>query len=200
MQLEFLVEEPSAQITLINILPKIIGSRAVWNIRVFQGYQDLLKKLPQRLKGYFRRSNNDLIIIVLLDTDSRDCHQFKNILEQIAISQGLKTKSTAQTNEKYHIINRLIIRELEAWFFGDASAVRAAYPRASKNFERNSKYHDPDSINRPSEALKRVLGRYYSKFLPKTEVAKKISPFMEPIRNRSKSFQIFRDTFGEILS
>lgn len=92
------------------------------------------------------------------------------------------------------MLTRIAIEELEAWFFGDADAVRAAFPRVSPNFEKKANYRDPDSIGGGTwEALERVLkaGGYFKSGLRKTECANEISKFMEPLNNRSKSFQIF---------
>jgi hypothetical protein len=52
MHIEFLVEEPSAETALLELLPKIIGTKATWLIHPYQGKQDLINKLLDRLKGY----------------------------------------------------------------------------------------------------------------------------------------------------
>jgi hypothetical protein len=52
LHLEILVEEYSAEIALANLLPKILPPDVEFEIHSFQGKTDLLKKLPQRLKGY----------------------------------------------------------------------------------------------------------------------------------------------------
>jgi len=49
MHFEFLVEEPSIEAALNNMLPYILPSSVTYAIRVFQGKQDLLKKLPVHL-------------------------------------------------------------------------------------------------------------------------------------------------------
>ncbi len=83
---------------------------------------------------------------------------------------------------------------MEAWFFGDIEALRGAYPRVSKSLQYQRKYRDPDAIKGgTAEALERLLIRtgYYTGKLPKIEVAQNIGPYMDPNRNRSKSFQVF---------
>lgn len=95
------------------------------------------------------------------------------------------------------MINRIVIEELEAWFFGDADALRSAYPGVSSTLERKAAYRDPDAIQGGTwEALQRVLQRagYYKgvKALPKLETAGRIAQHMDPARNRSRSFQVFR--------
>ncbi|MGQ0775389.1 MAG: DUF4276 family protein [Pseudonocardiales bacterium] len=51
MNLEILVEERSAEHALRALLPRIVPE-VDFEIRVFQRKTDLLKKLPDRLKGY----------------------------------------------------------------------------------------------------------------------------------------------------
>jgi hypothetical protein len=54
----------------------------------------------------------------------------------------------------------------------------------------------PDAIAGGTwEALERLLRRlnYFPEGLPKIAVARKVSEHMDPERNRSKSFQVFRD-------
>jgi hypothetical protein len=87
----------------------------------------------------------------------------------------------------------LAIEELEAWFFGDIAALHAAYPRISLTLSQQAKYRDPDAIRGGTwEALGRLLHSYYPTGLPKIEVARAVSALMEPERNRSRSFQVFR--------
>lgn len=200
MHFEFLVEEESAETTLHNLIPKIVGSDISYDIRVFQGKFDLLKKLPERLRGYRPWLPDDWQIIVLLDRDREDCFQLKATMEQIACKEGLSTKSNHGTDGKIQVLNRIAIEELEAWFFGDVTALRIAYPRISKTLDKKSRYRNPDAIDRTWEALERVLQRagYYRGGLPKVEAARKISKYMDPGRNTSKSFQVFRDALRNI--
>ena len=50
--LEILVEEPSMEGFLRQVLPKILKQRATFSIYVYQGKADLLRKLPGRLRGW----------------------------------------------------------------------------------------------------------------------------------------------------
>ena len=49
--LEILVEELSAEYAFAALLPAIVPDTP-YEVRVFQGKPDLLKKLPSRLQGY----------------------------------------------------------------------------------------------------------------------------------------------------
>jgi len=203
MHIEFLVEEESAEIALEQLVPKIAGMKISFRIHVFQGKHDLIDKLPSRLDGYRSWLPPDWIIMVLLDEDREDCWQLKGKLEEIAFKAGLTTKSQAGPEEKFQVINRLAIEELEAWFFGDVAAICQAYHRIPSNLDRRKRFRDPDTILGGTwEALERVMqaAGYYAGGLPKKEVARKISEYMDPDRNRSKSFQIFRDSLRSLLN
>ena len=195
MHIEFLVEEPSAEAALNNIVPKIIGAAATFKIHPYQGKSDLLARLPARLAAYRRWIPADWRIVVLIDADAQDCHQLKAQLEKAACDAGFVTKSAA-LGARFEVLNRLAIEELEAWFFGDVEALCAAYPRMSRNLGDKARYRHPDAIRGGTwEALERELKRrgYFSGGLEKITAARAISAEMEPKRNRSPSFGVFRD-------
>jgi hypothetical protein len=201
MHIEFLVEEPSAEAALLNILPKVFEPTTSFAIHPYQGKQDLLKKLPNRFRGYKAWLPRDWRIVVLIDADDEDCRRLKARLEDIAQNSNLLTKSVARNSSNFQVLNRLTIEELEAWFFGDVEALHATYPRISVNLGNKAKYRDPDSIAGGTwEALERELKRvgYYSGGLSKISAAREISLHMVPERNRSHSFQVFRQGLLEI--
>lgn len=87
-----------------------------------------------------------------------------------------------------------LVEELEAWFFGDVQALVTAYPGVSPHLATQAKYRDPDAITGGTwEALEKVLQRagYHQGGLEKVKAAREISLHMNPLDNRSKSFQIF---------
>jgi hypothetical protein len=202
MHIEFLVEEPSAEAALLNILPKFFGPTTSFAIHPYQGKQDLLKKLPSRFRGYKAWLPGDWRIVVLVDADDEDCRRLKARLEDIAQNSNLLTKSLTRNSSNFQVLNRLAIEELEAWFFGDVEALNAAYPRISLNLGNKAKYRDPDAITGGTwEALERELKRvgYYTGGLSKISAARDISLCMVPERNRSHSFQVFRQGLLEII-
>jgi len=199
MHLEILVEEPSAEAALECLLPRILVSTTTFKIYPYEGKRDLLKKLPHRLRAYRRWITADYCIIILIDRDNDDCHDLKNRLEQYARDANFPTK-TSSSGRSYLLVNRLAIEELEAWFLGDLDAVRSAYPKVRIN-EFSARYRHPDQIAGGTwETLERVFRRagYFQTGMPKIEVARKISAFMDPHRNRSRSFQVFRDVILQI--
>lgn len=195
MHIEFLLEEPSAEVALKAILPKILSSDVTFDFLIFEGKDDLLNNLSARLKGY-RWIPDDWRIIVLVDKDREDCRELKAKLEMAAHEANFMTKSSAIPGGGFQVVNRLAIEELEAWFFGDIEAMRAAYPRISVNLQSQARYRNPDAISGGTyEALERLLiqKNYYRERLHKPTVAQNIAQHMEPNRNRSKSFKVFVD-------
>ena len=193
MHIKFFLEEPSAEETLKHLLPKILLKDVSYEFHTFQGRDEMLKELPKRLKGEQWIPDN-WRIIVLIDEDRRDCHELKAYLEKAAYEAGFVTKSSATPNGDFQIVNRIVVEEIEAWFFGDVEALHTAYPRISQNLQYQAKYRDPDAVPGGTyEALERLLieKNYYTKRISKPTVAQNIAQYMEPSRNRSKSFQVF---------
>ncbi len=195
MFIKFFLEELSAEEVLKYLLPKILTDDVNYEFHTFQGRDEMLIELPKRLKGE-QWIPNDWRIIVLIDEDRRDCHELKAYLEKVAHEAGFVTKSSADPNEDFQVVNRIAIEELEAWFFGDVEALHMAYPKISRHLHTKAKYRNPDAITGGTyEVLDRLLrqNNYYRKDerIHKPTVAQNIARYMEPNRNKSKSFQMF---------
>lgn len=187
------VEEPSMEATLEHLLPKLTND-VDFEIRRFQGKDDLLKNLPNRLRGYSTWLPENWAILVLVDRDDDDCTILKQTLEGMAARAGLLSKTKAGNGNRFQIANRIAIEELEAWFFGDWAAVQTAYPRVPATIPQKSGFRDPDAILGGTwEALERVLKRagYFKTGIRKMECARAVAQNMVPTRNTSKSFQAF---------
>ncbi len=202
MHIELLVEEPSAEAALQILLPKILRADVSFSIHPHQGKADLLGSLPQRLRGYNSWIPPDYRIVVLVDADRTDCRALKRRLEQAALGAGLATRSATRSTS-FRVVNRLAIEELEAWFFGDVEAIAAAYPRVPRSLDQKAPFRNPDQIRGGTwEALERVLQRagHFPGGLGKIEAGRAIARHMDPQRNRSRSFCVFRDALLEISS
>ena len=202
MHIELLVEEPSAEAALNELLPRIIGKKASWWVHVHQGKGDLLANLVPRLKGYARWLPEDWRIVVLVDRDSQDCLKLKKNLETAARQAGLCTRSHPGSGSRVQVINRIAVEELEAWFFGDVEALRAAFPGVPPTLGQKARYRNPDAIKGgTAEALERELQRvgYFRGGLGKKEAARTIARHMMPERNRSRSFCNFRDALVDLV-
>ncbi len=199
MHVEFITEEPSAVEALQNLLPRMLPAGASFAIRSFRDKDELLGRLPSRLRGYVHWLSADWHIVVLVDRDNDDCQELKARLDVIAADAGLLPKARAM-GDRFHVLNRIAIEELEAWFFGDVEALRAAYPAVPETLAERASYRDPDAIRGGTwEALARVLG-YSRATFPKIAVARAVSAHMDPERNRSRSFQVFRSGIADLVA
>jgi hypothetical protein len=199
--IDFIVEEPSVEAFLRAVLPGLLGNVS-FNIYPFQGKDQLMDRLPSRLRGYSNWIPEDHRIVVLIDRDDDDCIQLKGQLEQIALDAGLITKSRCR-GEHFTVLNRIAIEELEAWYFGDWEAVRAAYSRVPVTVPKRVSYRDADAVRGGTwEGFERVLQRagYFKTGLRKIEAAQTIGPYIVPERNTSRSFQVFRDALEQLVS
>ena len=203
MRFILFVEEQSAEEALHLILPNLLKDCASYEVHPFRGKPALLSRLPNRLKGYASWLPNDFKIVVLIDEDRQDCVELKARLERIAADAGLITKTSAEGGQEFNVVNRLAVEELEAWFFGDIEAVCSAYPRVPPSISHKAKFRDPDAITGGTwEALERMLQKYgyHLGGLQKIQAARDIAVHMDPARNTSNSFQVFRDALLELAS
>ncbi|MEW5722966.1 MAG: DUF4276 family protein [Thermodesulfobacteriota bacterium] len=202
MHLEVLVEEPSVEEALKILIPKITGAEVSFSIHAHQGKPDLLAKLGSKLNAYKKWLPADHKILVLVDLDREDCRELKGRLEEAAARAGFVTKTASGGRSVFQVLNRIAIEELEAWFFGDVSAINQAYPRARPQLGLTAKYRDPDAIKGGTwEALERELQRagHHRGRLAKITAARDIAGRMDPDSNRSRSFQVFRDGLRELV-
>ena len=181
------------------LLPRMLPDGLTFDIRVFGGKTDLLGKLDQRLRAYRRWLPSDWRLVVMVDRDNDDCHELKAQLEASATNAGLRTRSRTGPSS-WQLVNRVVIEELEAWYFGDWDAVRAAYPKVNSGVPRRSGYRDPDNIRGGTwEAFERILKRsgYFTTGLRKIEAAQAVAPHIAVDQNRSRSFAHFRAAIAE---
>jgi hypothetical protein len=111
MHVEFLLEEESCAAALRVLVPRIMGDQVTWASHPFQGKQDLLGKLPERLRGYSKWPLEYVRVAVLLDRDNDDCIVLKSKLEEMASKAGLVTKSAAAGKRTFHVLNRIACEE-----------------------------------------------------------------------------------------
>jgi hypothetical protein len=200
--LEVLVEEPSMEAFLLGLLPRMLNGQATFRIHAHQGKSDLIRKLDGRLRGCAKWLPVSTRIVVLVDRDDDDCIALKKRMEQAAKAAKLLTRSTSG-RAPWRVVNRLAIEELEAWFFGEWTGVRTAYPKASKAIPRQAPYRQSDAVAGGTwEALERVLrnGGYFPGGLRKMEAASAIGRQFDPALARSPSFIAFRDVLLEAVA
>ena len=211
MHFEVLVEDRSGSTALHFIMEKILGANGsdhTWKIRPYKGVghvppnlrgvtdpkkRILLDQLPKILQGY-GRSLNDIrhlaAVVVVVDLDDRDCMTFKQELLDVLNA----------CNPRPRTLFRIAIEESEAWLLGDRDAVKAACPGA-KDSVLDGYVQDSicgtwevlaDAVHPGGSARLRKSG-YPAAGLAKCEWAESIAPHLDMDRNRSRSFQVFRD-------
>ena len=195
----FLVEEQSMEVFLRAWLPRFLPENASFEIHAHRGKSDLLRKLESRLRAYATWLPSDSRIIVVVDRDNDECLALKRKLEDIVLRSGLATRRSRKDG-MWQVTTRIAIEELEAWYFGDWEAVRAAYPRVSATLPQKAAYRDPDAIPGGTwEAFERVMrsSGYFRQGLMKQEAARQIGGYVDAARSRSASFRTLAEAVEE---
>lgn len=201
MRIEVLVEDSSGAALMQHLMPKLLGGAAIshdWRIHDFKGVgripkkltqrsdarvKTLLDKLPKMLEGYGKAGYE--AVLVLVDTDRRDASAFRREL----------TRLVEQCPHAPKTIFGLATEEVEAWYFGDRTALLQAYPRADKKVLNAYKQDSvcgtwellADAVLKGGSALLKKQG-FYKAGEFKHECANRIGPLMDVSRNLSPSF------------
>lgn len=181
------------------LLPRLLPANRTFDVHSFQGKSDLLAKLESRLRGYAGWLPDEWRIVVVVDRDEEDCLTLKQQLESAAKVARLHTRSRAGA-ASWHVVNRIAIEELEAWYFGDWTAVCNAFPRVSPSIPRKTGFRDPDAISGGTwEAFERILQDhgYFKSGLRKVEAARVMGGHVDPGRSGSRSFMRFHEAIAE---
>lgn len=214
MHIEILTEDSSGQRLLDHLMPKLIGPYGQphsWRSHAYRGIgriptglstsadpskRILLDQLPRLLRGYVRTQGIDAVVVVL-DSDVRDCRTFLTELKSLAASCG----ATHLT------LFRLAIEELEAWHLGDRAAVLHAYPKARM---RVLDHYIQDSICGTWELLAEAIYQGGARAIRKAgwplpgqikhEWADRIGRLLDPETNQSPSFVKLRDGIRRLVS
>lgn len=200
------VEEPSMEAFLIDFIPRNVPMEAGWKIIDHGSKWQLLRRLPDRLRGYAKMPYHYRPrTLVLVDKDDDDCAVLKSELERICLLSQLTSRTSAAGTATFDVINRIVIEELEAWYFGDVVALTQAWPGVSTTLGQQAKFRDPDAIaGGTHETLLRVLQRagYFRGLdrLPKIDSARRMGSMVERTRNQSASFQQFVTGLDELVA
>ncbi|MBC7618719.1 MAG: DUF4276 family protein [Candidatus Saccharibacteria bacterium] len=214
MHIEVLVEDSSGEKLLAQLLPKILGPQGaphIWRLKAYKGIgriprgltakadpakRILLDRLLQLLRGYGKSPGIDAVVVVL-DTDRRNCTEFLKELKSVA----------GRCDPAPHTVFRLAIEEMEAWYLGDHAALLKAFPRAKR--EVLDRYVQDsacgtwellaDAVHTGGVAAIKKVGWPLPGQL-KHEWAEKIGPFMDLHHNVSPSFGKFRDGLSKLIS
>jgi len=213
MHIEILIEDSSGEQLLNSLLPRILGpqeQRYTWRLHAYKGIgriprglrttadpakRILLDQLPKILRGYAKTPGIDGVVVVL-DSDRKDCAAFLAQLKELADASGMSSKT----------LFRLAIEEMEAWYLGDRDALLRAYPRAKTKALDG---YVQDSICGTWEVVADALFPGGSKKVKKAgwplpgqlkhEWAEKIGPAMDIENNTSPSFCKLRDGLRRLI-
>jgi len=175
------VEEASAKEMLIHVFSKLGFSNDRYQFIVFEGKQDLDKKLVTRLKAW---RDPNAVFLVLRDQDSADCR---------AVKQSLI--SLCQNTEKTFIV-RIACHELESFYLGDLAAVEQGLGLAKLSRQQNKKkFSNPDRLSNASQLLKDLTNGKYQKILG----SRAISQHLDVGNNKSHSFNVLVKGIIQIL-
>ena len=216
MHFEVLVEDQSGEKALKILMPKITGYQHTFCFHFYRGIghippnlksktdvskRILLDQLPRLLRGFGKTfasypANYPAAVIVVCDLDDRCLKKFRQ--ELLDVLEACTTKPEVRFC--------IAIEEGEAWFLGDISAIKEAYPKAKDKILNR---YQNDSIcgtwelladavftggsNALKEKGKGAVGR------EKSEWAEKITPYMNVEKNKSSSFCYFRDKIRELI-
>jgi hypothetical protein len=215
MHLEVLVEDMSGSIAVEAFLQKILEPHKGINTYRVHSYKGighipanlhhhsdpqkriLLDRLPKLLQGYGRSLPSDeAAVMVILDSDRRDCLEFKRELIELLNSCTPQPK----------VLFRIAIEEIEAWLLGDRRAIKKAYPGAKSSVLQN---YRQDSICDTWEKLadavceggaqKLKKAGYPLIGVKKCEWAREIAHRVDIQKNESRSFQVFRDGVNKLI-
>lgn len=195
MHVEFLVEDDSTAASVSVIIDRLLSGRQghSQHIRSFGGKQRMLRDLG----GHMQALRWADAVIVVLDQDRDDCIELKRRIEDIARASRLLPSAAGAGRRMFRV--RIAMHELETWFLGDPSAIRAAFPRAQPTRVSRAPALDeePDAWERLERVLQR--GGYYEAGLQKIAVAEAISQHLDLSAegNASHSFRLFLRTLRE---
>lgn len=168
--LVFFLEEPSAREMLKGLLTKLLPPSIQVQYVVFEGKQDLEKRLPMRLRAW---QQPNAMFVVMRDQDSGDCQSIK---------QGLVAKATEAGHPETLV--RIACHELESFYLGDLKAVAEALgPKNLARQQNSKKFRNPDQLANPKQELKRLVNNYQQ-----VSGSRAIGPLLDIDNNRSNSF------------
>ena len=216
MHFEILIEDLSGKKTLDILMPKIINDQDTFNVVDYRGIghipknlksptdvskRVLLNQLPRLLRGFGKTFANytphfPAAVIVICDLDDKCLKTFRQELYSVLNACKLKPETRFC----------IAVEEGEAWFLGDISAIKKAYPKAKNNILNR---YQNDSICNTWELLADAIFAGGSSRLKKRGAqtvgseksawADKITPYMDVDKNKSPSFCYFRDKIRELI-
>lgn len=174
-QVVVLLEEDSARIVVEALAVKLGIDDARLVAIPHQGLADLKKSIRNKLSNW--RSHSLPRFVILRDNDQAACKVSKGeILDLIP----------PHTVDRAKV--RVVMQELEAWYFGDLQAIEAAgLIKNGAQYARKAKFRNPDAIQNPKKELRKLIVPYPGQ----TDMARRFVKHMDVGRNSSTSFRHF---------
>lgn len=169
----FLLEEGSIKVLLEGLLPRLFPGLSFLCVS-HEGKRDLELSIPRKLRAW---REPGVRFVVMRDQNSEDCFQLKTRLVQLCQQSG-----------RCDVLVRIVCRELETWYVAEPEALRKAFPQVRPNSLRElsrSKYHNPDTVSRPSDTITRLIPEFQKRL-----GARRMAAFLSR-GNASRSFQVF---------
>lgn len=177
----FLLEEPSMEILLDGVLPRMFP-KMVFQCIPHDGKRDLERNIPLRLRGWREPGAR---FVILMDNDDGDCIALKERLTRLCAESGRDDS-----------LVRIVCQELEAWYMGDAYALAEAFgDETLGNIRRRARFRNPDDIQKPSDALKKRIPDFH-----KADAARRMATHLSRERNISPSFQALLTGLDRLIS
>ena len=168
----FLLEEPSMKALLDGLLPRLYPGLQFACI-THEGKYDLEKSIPRKLRSW---REPGVSFIIVQDNDNGDCLEAKR-----------KLLEKCKEGNREDSLVRIVCQELEAWYIGEPDALAEAFGlERLRTIGNQSRYRDPDGIQKPSIAIKQLVPGF-----SKTNGARMMARRLSQERNRSRSFAVF---------
>lgn len=195
--LDFVVEDESTKAFLDAWLDRYLRGRADFKVQHYRGKEHLLGKLRSRLAGCSNWLSSSYRIIVIIDCDIEKCEDVKMKMEKICSSVSVKTRMNSTS---WQVATCIAIKELEAWFLGNWSAVQSAYSTKSSKQDILKKYPDSDAVDgKTKKIVHGELDKHYPGRFPSVEVAGKIGIYFDENKCRSQSFRHLRTVIDDAV-
>ena len=195
--LDFVVEDESTKAFLDAWLERYLRGRATFKVQHYQGKKHLLGKLRSRLSGCCKWLSPSYRIIVIIDCDEEKCEDVKAEMEGKCSSVNVTTR---RSGDSWQVATCIAIKELEAWYLGNWSAVRSAYSAKSTENEILKKYPDSDAVDgKTKDIVHGELTKHYPERFPSVEVAGAIGRHFDENKCRSPSFGHLRTVIDDVV-
>jgi hypothetical protein len=156
-----------------GLLPRILPEDVSPVFRVFEGKQDLEKRMAGILRAWQVPSSHFLVI---RDQDSGDCTVVKKRLATLCQAGG-----------KADAVVRIACHEIESFFLGDLAAVETGLSIHGLAANQDTrKFRAPDDLGNPAQELRGLTNGIYQKVAG----SRAIGPHLALAGNRSHSFNV----------